>query len=189
MFVISLSQGPHLVVTIEVMGDSIEGNTDFNVESIGTNGEDGEGTKQEEKNVVGETCKEKTQVRKPMLGMVFNDTKKLQIFYANYARDKGFGVTTRSSNMGEDGKLKYITLAYARSGKTKSTARNSLKPQPSTKMPCKAKVNASIWPDEKFRLITVVLEHNHGLSPAKARYYKSNKKMSSNVKRRFELND
>lgn len=98
-----------------------------------------------------------------MLGMVFNDTKELRTFYVNYAREEGFGMTTRSSNMREDGKLKYITLACARSGKTNSTARNSIKPQPSTKTDCKAKVNASIWPDGKFRLTTVVLEHNHGL--------------------------
>lgn len=57
-----------------------------------------------------------------MLGMVFNDTKELRTFYVNYAREEGFGMTTRSSNMREDGKLKYITLACARSGKTNSTA-------------------------------------------------------------------
>lgn len=41
-----------------------------------------------------------------MLGMIFNNKKKLQTFYTNYAGEKGFGLTTRSSNMGEDGKLK-----------------------------------------------------------------------------------
>lgn len=43
--------------------------------------------------------------------------------------------------------------------------------------------------DDKFMLTNVVLEHNHGLSPTKARYHKLNKKMSSNVKRRLKLND
>lgn len=66
-----------------------------------------------------------------------------------YAREEGFsvmtrssiGVTTRSSDMGEDSKLKYITLAFARSEKTLSSAKNFLKPQPSTKIDCRAQVN------------------------------------------------
>lgn len=132
---------------------------------------------------------EKLRVEKPMLGMVFNNKKELKTFYSNYAREEGFGVMTRSSNTGEDGELKYITLACARSGKNHRLAKNSLHPLPSTKTDCKAKVNAKMYADGKFRLTTVVLEHNHGLSPSKARYHKSNKKMNSQVKRRLELND
>lgn len=40
-----------------------------------------------------------------------------------------------------------------------------------------------------LRLAVIVLKHNHGLSPAKARYHKSNNKINSNVKIRLELND
>lgn len=91
--------------------------------------------------------------------------------------------------MGQDGKLKYLTLACARSERRPSIAKNSVRPQSSTKTDCKTKVNASTCPDGKFRLTTIVLEHNHCLSPTKARYHKSNKKINSSVKRRLELND
>lgn len=44
-------------------------------------------------------------------------------------------------------------------------------------------------PDGKYKLSYVVLYHNHELSPCKARFYKSNKKLDSQVKWRLELND
>lgn len=58
-----------------------------------------------------------------MLGVVFNNKEEFQTFYANYAREKRFDVTTRSSNMGEGGKLKYLTLTCARSGKRPNIAK------------------------------------------------------------------
>lgn len=67
------------------MGDSFKGNTDFDVESIGTKGKGGQGTKQEEKDVVDESRKEKTKAGKPILGLVFNNKEEFRIFYANYA--------------------------------------------------------------------------------------------------------
>lgn len=38
-------------------------------------------------------------------------------------------------------------------------------------------------------MTAVELEHNHSLSPRKARYYSLNKKMDPRVKRRLEMND
>lgn len=37
---------------------------------------------------------------------------------------------------------------------------------------CKANVNASVCSNGKFRLTTIELEHNQGLSPGKAQYHK-----------------
>lgn len=45
--------------------------------------------------------------------------------------ENGFSVTTRNLNIGEDGKLRYLTLACARSGSRPSIVKNSLRPQPS----------------------------------------------------------
>lgn len=53
----------------------------------------------------------KLQSEKPTLEMVFNGKNDFQTFYSNYAREEGFSVNIRSSNMGDDGKLKYISLA------------------------------------------------------------------------------
>lgn len=50
-------------------------------------------------------------------------------------------------------------------------------------------VNAIACPDEKYKLSNTILEHNHALSPRKTWYYKSNKKLDPQVKRRLKLND
>lgn len=65
----------------------------------------------------------------------------------------------------------------------------SLQPLLSIINECKAKINASLCSDGMFKLTKVVLEHNHTLSSRKARYFKSNKRISPHVKRRLELND
>lgn len=94
--------------------------------------------------------------------MVFNNKNELRKFYTNYAREEGFGMTTRSSNIEDNGKLKYITLTSTLSGKSHRTTRNPLQLQPLKKTDCKVKVNASACPNGKFRLTTIVLEHNRG---------------------------
>lgn len=111
--------------------------------------------------------------------MLFNDTEKVHAFYTNYTKSEGFGIVRRSSNMGSDGKLRYFTLACSRAGKGYNTSKNSPHPKPSLKTDCKAKVNATACLDGKYRLSNVVLDHNHKLSPGKARFYKSNKKLDS----------
>lgn len=143
------------------MEDNVEGNKNVVVDSVSRENE------------------AESQFEKPTLGMAFNDKNELTKFYSNYAREEGFAMKIRSSNMGKDGQLKYITFACSRSGKNHSVSKNCLHPQQSTRTDCKAKVNASVCPDGKFRLTSIVLEHNHELSPGKARYHKSNKKMNS----------
>lgn len=80
-------------------------------------------------------------------------------------------------------------MACSPAGNGCNTSKNSLHPKPSSKIDCKAKVNATACPDGKYRLSNVVLDHNHELSPGKACFYKSNKKLDPQVKRRLELND
>lgn len=92
--------------------------------------------------------------------MVFSKKNELTKFHTNYAREEGFGVKIRSSNMGDDGQLKYITLACSRSGKNHSVSKNCNHSQPSRRIDCKAEVNASVCPDGKFRLTSIVPEHN-----------------------------
>ena len=51
-------------------------------------------------------------------------------------------------------------------------------------------MNACLYPNRKVVLSRVVLEHNHELSsPNKVRYFKCNKKLDPQIKRRLELND
>lgn len=90
-----------LVILLE-MEDNVEGNTNVVVD------------------LVSRETEEKSQFAKPTLGKVFNDKNELTTFYSNYAREEGFAVKIRSSNMGEDGQLKYITFACSRFGKNHS---------------------------------------------------------------------
>src|SRR4051812_46121340 len=66
----------------------------------------------------------------PELGMTFDTENDVKEYYKNYAKAKGFGVTRRSSNRGDNGELKYLTLCCSRHGKSESNSRNVLKPNP-----------------------------------------------------------
>jgi hypothetical protein len=64
-----------------------------------------------------------------------------------------------------------------------------LKPNPTVGLGCKAKVNIVRGPDGKFHLLTVILDHNHTLSPHKSRLFRCNKRLDFHTKRRLQLND
>lgn len=104
-------------------------------------------------------------------------------FYTNYVRLEGFGIVRRNSNMGLDRKLRYFILTCSRVGKGVQYSKNSIYLKPSSKTDCKAKVNATACLDGKYRLSNVALDHYHDLRPGKARFYKSNKKLDSQMKR------
>nr|BBF89878.1 transposon protein-like [Oryza sativa f. spontanea] len=101
---------------------------------------------------------------------------------------KGFGVIKRGSKKTEDGKVRYFTLACSRQGKAQYTSTNKFKPNPSTRQQCPAKVNFYLH-DEKFCISTLTLDHNHVVSPSKARHLRCHKKLDLQAKRRLELND
>ena len=111
----------------------------------------------------------------PELGMTFDSADDVQDYYNRYAKAKGFGVTRRSSNTDDNGEMKYLTLCCSRYGKTQSNSRNMLKPNPTAGLGCKAKINITRRPDGKFHLSTVILDHNHTLSPHKSRYLDATK--------------
>ncbi|KAL6850301.1 hypothetical protein ACP4OV_020928 [Aristida adscensionis] len=125
----------------------------------------------------------------PEFGMAFESGDLVWQYYTKYAESKGFGVIVRSSRAGDDGKLKYLTLSCSRQGKSQSKSSNMLKPHPLAGTDCKAKINVSRQPDGKFYLSTVILDHNHTLSPHKSRFFRCNKKLDFHVKRKLELND
>ncbi|PNX99877.1 protein FAR1-related sequence 6-like, partial [Trifolium pratense] len=120
--------------------------------------------------------------------MTFSSEEEVTLYYMNYARHMGFGISKISSKNGDEGK-KYFTLACSRAGKYVSNPKNVLKPNPITKTQCKARLNACICSDGTVVVSSVILEHNHELSPTKARYFRCNKNLGSHIKRRLELND
>ncbi|XP_058744403.1 protein FAR1-RELATED SEQUENCE 4-like [Vicia villosa] len=124
----------------------------------------------------------------PSVGMVFASEDEVTEYYKKYARHIGFGIAKISSKNGDDGK-KYFTLACSRARKYVSKSKNPLKPNPITKTQCKARLNACIHLNGTVIVSSIVIEHNHELSPSKARYFRSNKNLGSQMRRRLELND
>ncbi|XP_059643663.1 protein FAR1-RELATED SEQUENCE 6-like isoform X2 [Cornus florida] len=131
----------------------------------------------------------KDEVENPKVGMIFESEEELHNYYNKYAKHQGFGVAKISAKSRSDGKASYFSLACARNGKTKSKAKDSFHPRPSTKTNCKAKINVIAKDDGKFVISGVYLNHNHASSPGKVRHYRCNKVLNSHVKKRLELND
>jgi hypothetical protein len=93
----------------------------------------------------------------PKVGMMFNSEEDVRAYFTCYAKQKGFGVSRRTSKPRDDGKsVRYSTLSCVCQGKAKSRAANPLKPQPKQNLECKAKINASRCFDGRFMLSNVV---------------------------------
>ncbi|KAK3225145.1 hypothetical protein Dsin_005007 [Dipteronia sinensis] len=86
----------------------------------------------------------KEKIQEPKVGILFTSANELFECYKEYRRENGFPVIKRTSSKGDDGKLRYVTYACARSV-------NALKPHPSKKNNSKAQVRA----DEDCRLRNV----------------------------------
>ncbi|XP_031280491.1 protein FAR1-RELATED SEQUENCE 5-like [Pistacia vera] len=123
-------------------------------------------------------------------GMNFDSFDRLFQYYRSYGNKMGFEAIIRSSNKGDDGKLKYVTLSCACSGKSTCISRNAFKMHPVTKTDCKARIGAALRSDGSWQICSVVLDHNHELSsPSKTRFFKANRIIKPYVKRKLEVND
>ncbi|XP_044476192.1 protein FAR1-RELATED SEQUENCE 5-like [Mangifera indica] len=126
----------------------------------------------------------------PKPGMVYDLLENLVQDYKSYGNRKGFKAIIRSTTKGDDGDVKYVALACSCHGKARSNCRNAFKMHPMTKIDCKARIRASIRFDDKWTISSAILDHNHELnSPAKTRYFKSNRIIHPSVKRKLEVND
>ncbi|XP_062114368.1 protein FAR-RED IMPAIRED RESPONSE 1-like [Humulus lupulus] len=84
------------------------------------------------------------KVVEPSIGMMFNSIDELLEYYRKYGNQLGFEVSIRSSTKGDDGELKYVSMACTCNGKQTHNSSNALKLYPSTKTDCKAKIRAKI---------------------------------------------
>ncbi|KAB2610641.1 protein FAR1-RELATED SEQUENCE 5-like [Pyrus ussuriensis x Pyrus communis] len=137
------SDGVHIIETSNETieeDDVIEATFDATEEeSNGVHAVENNGTNMENtRNVEG-------KVQEPQVGMIFDNMDQVATYYKEYGRQLGFPVIKRSSTKGDDGKLRYITMCCARSGTSKSTSSNPLKPYPSIKNDCKAQLRASLY--------------------------------------------
>ncbi|KAG6731001.1 hypothetical protein I3842_01G108300 [Carya illinoinensis] len=127
-------------------------------------------------------------VEEPKLDMVFNSEEELLGYYKRYGQQCSCGVMTQRSHKLEDESLRYVTLGCARGGKAWNRTSNVIRPRPTSKTDCKARINATL---EKgvLKVSNVYNHHNHGLSPQKSRFFRCNREVSESVKRVLDIND
>ncbi|CAM8929756.1 unnamed protein product [Rhodiola kirilowii] len=132
-------------------------------------------------------------VPEPKVGMLFDSLEMFMNYYKRYGEKRGFPVCQRSSKVGKNGEVRWVTLTCQRNGKTRSTSENPLPSKFATKTQCKARLNGTIENDGelkgKVRLTSYVLEHNHALVPDNARFFPCNKGLHSGLKRKLEVNE
>lgn len=128
---------------------------------------------------------ESEELGPPTVGMVFTSEEDVRDYYSKYAQHKGFGIYRRSSRCGDDGKVKYFTLACANAGKVRTNNPNKRFPmRQSSKTNCMAKINVAVESDVRVYVCHVVLEHNHELSPGKVQQNIRKKVWSPRVQRK-----
>ncbi|XP_022892322.1 protein FAR1-RELATED SEQUENCE 5-like [Olea europaea var. sylvestris] len=125
----------------------------------------------------------------PEVGMKFKDENELFEFYKRYAYDLGFSVGKRNSKRDDDGVMRYVTFVCSSEAKKVNNTSVSLRPAATMQSGCKAILTACSDIKEIWRINTVHLDHNHGISPSKFRLYRYNRELSAQVKRRLEVND
>ena len=134
-----------------------------------------------------ETRKVEDKVEDPCVGMLFGSIDDIMEYFTRYGNKKGFAVVKRTSRKGNDGEVESLTVACNHAGKQQIKASNSLKAQPQSRTGCKAHFNMIRCLDG-WILKSMELDHNHGLSPSKTRFYKCNRVLKPHVKRQLELN-
>nr|POF16174.1 protein far1-related sequence 8 [Quercus suber] len=136
-----------------IENDMVEGDSNEDIENDMVEVESNEGNIENEiveLNEMVETKGVENKVEDPKLGMMFDSIDDAVIYYRRYAKEKGFAVAKRTSKKGNDGAVRYVTIACSYAGKprirlncpgikrTRSTNPVQLKPQ--TKTDCKAQL-------------------------------------------------
>lgn len=121
----------------------------------------------------------------PVVGMEFDSYEDVYYFYNCYAKDQGFGVRVsntwyRKSKERYRGKLSCSSAGF----KKKSEAN---RPRPETRTGCPAMIKFRLMENKRWRIIEVELDHNHLISPASGKFYKSHKHVGLGTKRALQL--
>ncbi|KAH7547421.1 hypothetical protein FEM48_Zijuj01G0308300 [Ziziphus jujuba var. spinosa] len=121
----------------------------------------------------------------PVVGMEFESYDDVYYFYNCYAKEQGFGVRVsntwyRKSKERYRGKLSCSSAGF----KKKSEAN---RPRPETRTGCPAMIKFRLMDSKRWRIIEVELEHNHLISPASGKFYKSHKNVGLGTKRTLQL--
>ncbi|KAF8405758.1 hypothetical protein HHK36_007835 [Tetracentron sinense] len=125
----------------------------------------------------------------PKVGMEFETEKEAHAFYNYYAMKEGFGIKIKSSHVRKSTQeLCHVLFACCKEGFTNRIAITQYS-RPDTRTGCKARLRVKLTDYKKWRVTEVNIEHNHQVTPKKARFYKSHKHLDAGSKRRLELNN
>lgn len=121
----------------------------------------------------------------PEVGMVFNNHTEVNRFYRRYARRVGFGVSVRRSSFSREGTCLYLELMCCKGGRPRYEPK--FRKRASSTTNCPAKVRVKLWGDKLLHIELAILDHNHPVSPAMARFLNSYKQLSGPAKRRLRM--
>ncbi|XP_062147885.1 protein FAR-RED IMPAIRED RESPONSE 1-like [Alnus glutinosa] len=131
----------------------------------------------------------KRSLMKPTSGSTFSSLEEVVFYYRQYAKQTSFAVIRRGIKK-KGNRDVYIILACIREGKQRKSKSDAKKAIPKIiRTWCKARICAMLCANRMWRLSNVMLQHNHDLSPEKAKFFRCNKNIDAAVKRRLELND
>ncbi|URE23059.1 hypothetical protein MUK42_19223 [Musa troglodytarum] len=125
-------------------------------------------------------------VEPPSAGMIFNCIDELYEYYKTYGNQEGFPVFKKSTKNDKQGRLHFVTLSCGRGGKSRCKREKLVNPSLTMKIECNAKLNARVYDDGVVRVTSVFLEHNHELSPTRARYLPRRRSVGTSMKKRRE---
>lgn len=138
--------------------------------------------------VEGVTAREDVIIA-PEVGMLFKSKVDMYDFYKKYTYAVDFPIKKRNSKKLYDEILRYLTLTCSREGGIISNSSGFLKPHPTVKMGCKARIFASSDTFGNWRINVVNLDHNHDISPSKSSFYRCNRQLSTHMKQKLQVND
>ena len=112
----------------------------------------------------------------PEVGLVFNNHIEVNRFYRRYARRVGFGVSVRRSSFSQEGTCLYLELMCCKGGRPRYEPK--FRKRASSTTNCPAKIRVKLWGDKLLHVELAILDHNHPVSPAMARFLNSYKQLS-----------
>lgn len=117
----------------------------------------------------------------PVVGMEFESYDDVYYFYNCYAKEQGFGVRV-SNTWYRKSKERYRgKLSCSSAGFKKRSEAN--RPRPETRTGCPAMIKFRLMENKRWRIIEAELDHNHLISPASGKFYKSHKPTGISTKR------
>ncbi|XP_047336108.1 protein FAR1-RELATED SEQUENCE 5-like [Impatiens glandulifera] len=114
-----------------------------------------------------------TEDKIPKFGMSFVSENDIREFYRLYAQSMGFGVRKLGTRNGPDGKQKFFSIGCAKSGS----------------FTLRGKIYFNLDLPPRPIISSVILQHNHPLSPSNSRHIRSHKVLDPSAQRRLQLND